>query len=72
VLGLVQLAIPLTIGDPDDKSLGTSVNLKVPGVVEFSSPVGATLGGASLLHAPVGVKLEIPLLYALQLPLPRS
>jgi hypothetical protein len=67
VLGLVQLAIPLTMGG---SGLGTGAQLEIPGVLDLSAPVGTSLGSGALAKAAAGLGLKLPVLSGLQLPLP--
>ena len=70
ILGLVKIQIPVTIGGANGNTIATGVNLIAPDLLSVAAPVTADFGTGSLLNLPVQVKLDIPLLYALNLPLP--
>jgi hypothetical protein len=62
--------LPVVIGGDNGNTLATSVNVIAPDLASAAVPITADFGTGSLLKLGVEVKLDIPLLYALNLPLP--
>ena len=70
ILGLVKIELPVVIGGANGNTLATSVNVIAPDLASAAVPITADFGTGSLVKLNLGLKLDIPLLFALNLPLP--